>query len=127
MIAGYSHLYSIGDTPSLMDFGAFPQPGGQDPIDIMTDIAEDRKFVTCILQDKNGNTIRGIRRNVAREGGEVMDEVFNKWLNGKGKLPVTWQTLIDCLEVARLMFLAEVMKKEIEAGSSFSQRGMVMV
>ncbi len=42
-----------------------------------------------------------------------MDEVFNNWLVGKGKLPVTWQTLIDCLKVARLNDLVEVIGKEM--------------
>ncbi len=47
----------------------------------------------------------------------MMDGVFNDWLNGKGERPVTWQTLIDCLEKARLTTLVEVIKEEMGAGS----------
>ncbi len=113
----YQILFEIGDKPSLMEIHAFPRPGGQDAVDIMTDSTEDSKFVTCILDDENGNKIKGIRNNIKQTGGGVMDGVFNDWFNGKGKMPVTWKTLIDCLEFAQLMALVEVIKEGMEAGS----------
>ena len=108
------YFNELGDKPSLMQIGAFPLHDGGN-IDIMEEIAGDSSFVTCILQDTNGNTIKGIRNYVR---GDVSDEVFNRWLNGKGKRPVTWQTLIDCLEVARLMTLAGYIKGKMEDASS---------
>ena len=113
----YQILFEIGDKPSLMEIHAFPRSGGQDAVDIMTDSTEDSKFVTCILDDEKGNKIKEIRNNIKQTGGGVMDRVFNDWLNGKGKMPVTWQTLIACLEFAQLMALVEVIKEEMEAGS----------
>ncbi len=79
----------------------------------MTEIGEESKFVTCILQDTKGSKIKNIRNIIRQTGGGVMDEVFNNWLVGKGKLPITWQTLIYCLKVARLNDLVEVIGKEM--------------
>ncbi len=47
-----------------------------------------------------------------------MNEVFSEWIIGKGKSPVSWRTLISCLETTGLREIAKELRKKINGGLS---------
>ena len=77
--------------------------------DIVTEIQNDHKhFGTLLLKDDSGNVVKGIEK--ASKNGDPVDitvEILRQWLQGKGKLPVTWQTLVECLRDAKLNVAAD--------------------
>lgn len=77
--------------------------------DILTEIQNDHKrFGTLLLKDDSGNVIKGIEK-ACRNGPQVdiTVEILRQWLQGRGRLPVTWQTLVDCLRDAKLNVVAD--------------------
>ena len=42
--------------------------------------------------------------------GYITVEILRLWLQGKGKKPVTWQTLVECLEDTKLHVAADYIK-----------------
>ncbi len=67
------------------------------PIDLADQMADYSGFAICILQDK-GNQLDIIERDSGTRVKDILNQVFRDWLNGKGKQPVSWKTLIECLQ-----------------------------
>ena len=77
-------------------------------IDIAAEIPPDNeKFGTLLLEDKTGNEVDNIR--IAKHDNPLLIkvEILRQWLLGKGKEPVTWQTLVECLRATGLTVLAD--------------------
>ena len=65
---------------------------------------------TLLLEDSHGVKLKSIEINYGHsrsESPDVVREIFMKWLQGAGKLPVTWKTLIDSLRMVNLFRLAD--------------------
>ena len=77
--------------------------------DIVVEIQNDYKhFGTLLLEDESGNVVKGIEK--ASKDGLPVDitvEILRQWLQGRGRLPVTWQTLVKCLRDAKLNVAAD--------------------
>lgn len=102
------YLFSqpAGDSPSLPVLRHFPVNSGFK--DIVAEIQNNHEhFGTLLLEDTNGNVVKGIVK--ARNGDpvDITVEILRQWLEGKGKLPVAWQTLIKCLRGAKLNVAAD--------------------
>ena len=79
--------------------------------DVMVEIQNDYvKLGIQLLQDDTGNTIEGIERKKHGDPGDITVEIFRLWLQGKGRQPVTWQTLVECLEHTKLHVAANLIK-----------------
>lgn len=95
------------DAPPTLDvLRYFPVKGGH--IDIAAEIPPDNeKFGTLLLEDKTGNEVESIR--IAKHDNPLLIkvEILRQWLQGKGKEPVTWQTLVTCLRATGLTVLAD--------------------
>ena len=77
----------------------------------MVEIQNDYvKLGIQLLQDDTGNTIEGIERKKRGDPGDITVEIFRLWLQGKGRQPVTWQTLVECLEHTKLHVAANLIK-----------------
>ena len=53
-------------------------------------------------------------RIISRERGDILEataEVFEQWLEGRGKKPVTWMTLLQVLKECEFVNLAESVEK----------------
>ena len=91
--------------------------------DILTEIQnEHKRFGTLLLKDDSGNIIKGIEK--ASTNGNPVDitvEILRQWLQGTGRLPVTWQTLVECLRDAKLNVAADYIE------GAMSQEGNVPV
>ena len=88
--------------------------------DILTEIQNDHKrFGTLLLKDDSGNVIKGIEK-ACRNGPpvDITVEILRQWLQGTGRLPVTWQTLVECLRDAKLNIAADYIE-----GALFQEGG----
>ena len=79
--------------------------------DIVLEIQIDyEKFGIQLLNDSNGNIVAGIERMKRGDPGDITVEILRQWLQGKGRKPVTWQTLVECLEDTKLHVAADYIK-----------------
>ena len=79
-------------------------------IDIAEEIGPDyEKFGTLLLEDKNRNRVKIIRMSEHDDPLCITVEILRQWLQEKGRMPVTWQTLVKCLRDINLNALADKM------------------
>ena len=89
--------------PALRDF-----PGKHGSIDIAVDINGDyNKFGTLLLDDENGKKIYNIEMSKRGDPVDITVAILQMWMDGKGKMPVTWRTLVTCLRKTGLHVLAD--------------------
>ena len=87
-------------------------------IDIVTEIAgqDYHKFGQLILED-GGNEVRIIERAKYGDPKGIVVEILRQWLQGKGRRPVTWSTLVKCLRESGLNTLADCIDSTITSPS----------
>ena len=68
-------------------------------------------FGILLLNDTNGTRVRYLENKHKRDPEEVNIEILSEWIDKKGKLPVSWETLVEVLYDMKLDALAS----EIEA------------
>ena len=82
-------------------------------IDVAKKIATDYKlFGTQLLKDSDGSKVRIIEM----KHGDPVDitvEILEQWLQGRGRMPVTWQTLVKCLRDTDLHVLANKIESSL--------------
>ena len=107
---------SADDSPTLLELLRFPV---QDEFkDVVVEIQSDYlKFGIQLLQDDTGNTIEGIERKKRGDPSEITVEILRLWLQGKGRQPVTWQTLVNCLQDTKLYVMADYIQSELDTGN----------
>lgn len=83
-------------------------PGEDGPINIPQEIGvKFRMFGIFLLEDTNGSTVEALAHQ-HRENPEAINmAVLREWLQGKGRQPVTWQTLVGILRDCELNTLAD--------------------
>ena len=87
--------------------------------DIAAEIQNNHElFGTLLLEDTNGNIVKGIVKASNENPVDITVEILRQWLEGKGKLPVTWQTLIKCLRDAKLIVAAHSIEGTLSQESS---------
>ena len=59
-----------------------------------------------LLNDSDGLKIRSIETAQRGDPHRITVVILQEWLQGKGRLPVTWQTLVECLRDANLHVVA---------------------
>ena len=93
------------DAPSLVEFISFPK--GKSKINLAVEIgAHYHDFGVLLLNDKSGNLISSIEREQRINASCINVEIFKKWLQGTGRQPVTWKTLVAVLIDVGLKSLA---------------------
>ena len=77
-----------------------------------------------LLNDIHGTILPTIEKDQLGKTGAIMAEIFRRWLAGKGRQPVTWQTLVDVLrDTAKLHSLADDIVSVLEARNSYLKNG----
>ena len=74
------------------------------------------KYFGCgvfLLEDKTGARMRAIERELNRNACDINYRIFEEWLSGSGKKPVTWGTLITVLQEIKMTQLAETIASNI--------------
>ena len=103
---------SAGDSPTLHELLHFPVKDGFK--DIIVEIQNDyEKFGIQLLQDDKGNIVAGIERMKRGDPGDITVEILRLWLQGKGRKPVTWQTMVECLEDTNMHVAADYIQVAI--------------
>ena len=51
-----------------------------------------------LLKNKNGNIAKSLEKEHGKDAEDINYEIFRRWLEGGGLVPVSWATLIDVLE-----------------------------
>ena len=97
---------SADNPPTLQTLRLFPVK--KEHIDIAAEIGpEYERFGTLLLEDKKGNKVKNIKVSERGDPVDITVEILKHWLNGKGRKPVTWQTLVKCLRDTDLNILAD--------------------
>ena len=97
------------DRPTVLECTRFP--GKQRTINIPQEIGSNYYYFGLhLLDDPNGTRVHNIERDY-REIERINTEILREWATGRGKKPVTWETLIEVLRDIELSALAS----EIEA------------
>lgn len=97
------------DTPAFTELRNFP--ARDESIDIAAEVGTDYElFGTLLLEDKSGSKVKTIDKGKRGDAVDITAEILRLWLQGKGKQPVTWQTLIECLQDMKLNVLASKIK-----------------
>ena len=104
------------DRPTLQELQKFP---AKDEFkDIVAEIQNDYKSLGIqLLNDSNGQIVMGIETAERGHPLDITVVILRQWLQGKGRLPVTWQTLVECLRDAKLNVVADYIE------DAFSQEG----
>ena len=115
-----SSCKSVDNPPKLPILRHFPGKDGH--IDIAEKIATDYKhFGTLLLNDDDGSKVSIIEKEHGKTI-DIMVEILEQWLQGKGRMPVTWQTLVKCLQESKLHVLANSIKNMLSMNSVTSDR-----
>ena len=73
------------------------------------------KLATMLELDNNGRKIDAIRRDFWGVGVEICCmQAIHHWVRGEGKTPVSWRTLLKCLEDIECGQIAEEIAKKLE-------------
>ena len=72
-----------------------------------------KKFGTLLLEDKMGNKVTNIKASEHGDPVDITVEILKQWLQGKGRKPVTWKTLVKCLQDTNLNVLADDMANSL--------------
>ena len=95
-------------------------PGRNGTINIPQQIGSEYiAFGMSLLDDKTGKGVTKFVRKHKRDFEAINMEILQKWLDGEGKHPVTWKTLIDVLRGINMDSLAD----EIEVGKHLRPEG----
>ena len=66
-----------------------------------------------MLLDVDYSYIEVLERQYMRDAVQINSRILQDWLNGRGKQPKTWDTLIEVLESIELSILADIIKKDM--------------
>jgi len=98
------------DQPTLIECVRFR--GKQRRINISQEIGTKYiTFGTLLLEERTGERVRAIAQKHMNDSEQVSMEILQEWIAGRGRHPVTWNTLIEVLHDIELSTLA----REIEA------------
>ena len=96
--------------------------------DIVLEIQNDyEKFGIQLLQDDKGNIVAGIEKMKHGDPGDITVQILQQWLQGKGRKPVTWQTLVECLEDTNMHVAADYIKATFGRSNVTDNTAPIMV
>ena len=104
----------VGTKPTLPELLKFICADGREvniPVEIATKYTQLGAF---LLDDQSGSRVKIIVHKHHDDAEQINTEIFQEWLTGRGKKPVTWATLVEVLRDIELTTLAgdiEAVKK----------------
>lgn len=69
--------------------------------------AKYHKLGVFLLNDDNGARLDSFEHQYCRDPEQICRKIFSEWLQGNGRRPVTWETLIITLRESELSTLAD--------------------
>ena len=80
---------------------------GNQRLDITNSIGSNYCCVAPVLLiDPTGAVVDELENDYPHNTRSINSKMFRRWLQGSGKTPVSWQTLVDTLRVVHLDQLA---------------------
>jgi hypothetical protein len=97
----------IQNKPTVPQFVTFRTANGES-INLAERIGTDFfNFGILLLKDDTGSCVSAARKQYRGNAEDINTNSFTLWLDGKGRRPVTWATLVGVLRDMRLFTLAE--------------------
>ena len=93
----------------MVELTCFPLAGNKVDIGEMVG-AYYCSFGIQLLQDRTGAMVSAIEKELGKNALDINHKILSLWLQGKGRQPVTWDTLIAVLQDIGLKCLAEDIK-----------------
>ena len=98
--------------PTMMDIICFPLQDSK--VDLTKEVGTNyRQFGILLLEDQTGAHISALERELMKNAQDINYRVFQEWLHGKGRRPVSWETLISVLEDIGLNQLAKSIRDTV--------------
>jgi len=96
---------ATGDIPNMIELVRFREKAKR--INIPQEIGTNYyQFGILLLEDETGTRIRSFECKYRGDSEQISTEILEQWINGKGKQPVTWGTLVEVLRDVELTTLA---------------------
>ena len=94
---------------------SFVGVGGRS-IRVVENVCADWEELAVALQF-SGGVIRAVKRSQHFQAEDACWAILQRWLDGHGesKQPVTWKTLVECLECIRHGSLASDLRRELQS------------
>ena len=90
----------------MMELTCFPMAAGK--VDIAEKIGVHYySFGVQLLEDSNGGRVSALEKKQRENPVDINHEILRLWLQGKGRQPVTWGTLVAVLQDLGLNCLAK--------------------
>ena len=74
-----------------------------------------RQFGRSLLNDEDGTITDGIAAETNNDAVAINDQIFSLWLQGQGRHPVQWSTLIHTLREIDMHDLASHMEQNLNS------------
>ena len=101
-----------GDRPEMWQLQKFVGVRGR-VVRVIEEISADWEKLALALHFRGG-VIRTVRESEHFQVEGACRTILHKWLDGQGLQPVTWDTLVECLEDINHRSLAEDLRKELD-------------
>ena len=99
MHADYNYVFFCtvtADCPTVLECTRFQ--GKQRTINIPQEIGPNYYYFGLhLLDDPNGNRIRNLELEYRQNAERINTEILREWATGRGKKPVSWETLTEVL------------------------------
>ena len=83
-------------------------------VDTAEKIGTDYKhFGALLLNDNDGSKVNNIEMSKCGDPIGITAEILEQWLQGRGRMPVTWQTLIKCLRDMKRIVLVDAIESSL--------------
>ena len=101
----YVYLLTVGDRPTMMELVRFR--GRERRINIPQEISTKYyQLGVLLLEDSTGARMEALDHKHLKDSERINLDVLQQWIEGKGKMPVNWRTLVDVLRDVHLTNLA---------------------
>ena len=101
------------DQPTLPLLIDFPSSTGRG-LNVTQEIGVHYKqFGLLLLNDRSGASITAIEHHCHYRAAAINCEILQRWIQGSGKQPVTWETLVKVLKQVELKTLASQIESSL--------------
>ena len=98
-------IIPVGERPTIIELIRFQ--GRSRRINILQEISTKYyDFGVLLLKDGTGAKLRNVIHKYKHDAEQINQEILEQWIDGKGKQPVTWGTLVKVLRDVKPTTLA---------------------
>ena len=102
----------VGGQPEMWQLRSFVGRTGR-LVRVVEEVSPDWEKLALALQFRGG-VIRAVERNQHFQVEAACRTILQRWLDGESRQPVTWGTLMECLEDIGHGSLASELRRELE-------------